>query len=132
MTSTTSACYTRLTRKTTQPTKHATADKRTIACSTVTALNPQSLIKPPSHGMTTTAPKHKLDSQEPTLKQDTEITSHHSATPSTKTPWNLANTSRHSRAKTWTILFYGVPYHLALPTIAPVKDATSALKKKNS
>ena len=33
----------------------------------------------------------------PTSKQDTEITPHHSAKPSTKTPPNLANTSGHTR-----------------------------------
>ena len=56
----------------------------------------------------------------------TEITSHHSATPSTKTPPNLANTYGHSRTTTSTILFHGASYYLALPTAAPVKDATSA------
>ena len=63
---------------------------------------------------------------ETTSKQDTETTSHHSATPSTKTPPNLANTSGHSRTTTLNILFPGASYHLALPTTAPVKDATSA------
>ena len=132
-TTTTSASYTRLThltRKTTKtarvPTKHATADKRTIARSTVTAFNLQSFTKPPSHGTTTAPLKHTLDSQKPTSKQDTETTSHHSATPSTKTPPNLANTSGHSRTTTLNILFPGASYHLALPTTAPVKDATSA------
>ena len=96
----------------------------------VTAFNPQSFIKPPSHGTTTTPLKHTLDSQKPTSKQDTEITPHHSATPSTKTLPNLANTSGHSRTTTLTILFHGASYHLTLPTTAPVKDATSALKKK--
>ena len=67
-----------------QPTKHVTADKRIIARLTVTAFNLQSFIKPLSHG-TTTPLKQTLDSQKPTSKQDTEITSHHSATPSTKT-----------------------------------------------
>ena len=61
-----------------------------------------------------------------TSKQDTEITPHHSATPSTKTLPNLANTSGHSRTTTLTILFHGASYHLTLPTAAPVKDATSA------
>ena len=112
--------------KTAQPTKHATADKRTIARSTVTAFDLQSFIKPPSHGTTITPLKHTLDSQKPTSKQDTEITSHHSATPSTKTPPNLANRSGHSRTITSTIPFHGASYHLALPTTAPVKDATSA------
>ena len=77
--------------------------------------------------LTTTTPlKHTLDSQKPTSKQDTEITPHHSATPSTKTPPNLANTSGHSRMTTLTILSHGASYHLTLPTTAPVKDATSA------
>ena len=107
-------------------TKHATADKRTIARSTVTTFNLQSFIKPPSHGTTTTPLKHTLDSQKPTSKQDTEITPHHSATPSTKTPPNLANTSGHSRTTTLTTLFHGASYHLTLLTTAPVKDATSA------
>ena len=105
-----SASYTRLTHltrkrttKTVQPTKHATADKRTIAPSTVTALNLQSFIKPPSHGTTITPLKHTLDSQKPTSKQDAEIISHHSATPSTKTPPILGNTSGHSRTTTLTI-----------------------------
>ena len=79
-----------------------------------------------SHGTTTTPLKHTLDSQKPTSKQDTEITPHHSVMPSTKTPPNLANTSGHSRTTTLTILFHGASYHLALPTTAPVKDATSA------
>ena len=104
----------------------ATADKRTIARSTVTAFDLQSFIKPPSHGTTITPLKHTLDSQKSTSKQDTEITSHHSATPSTKTLPNLANTSGHSRTITSTIPFHGASYHLALPTTAPVKDATSA------
>ena len=87
--------------------------------------NLQSFIKPPSHETTTTPLKHTLDSQKLTLKQDTEITPHHSAT-KTKTLPNLANTSGHSRTTTLTILFHGVSYHLALPTTAPVKDVTSA------
>ena len=72
--------------------------------------------------------KNDLEPSTPILlsKQDTETTSHHSATPSTKTPPNLANTSGHSRTTTLTILFPGASYHLALPTTAPVKDATSA------
>ena len=57
----------------------------------VTAFNLQSFIKPSSHGTTTTPLKHTLDSQKPTSKQDTEIAPHHSSTPSTKTPPNLAN-----------------------------------------
>jgi len=109
-----------------EPTKHATADKRTIAHSTVTAFNLQSFLKPPSHGTTTPPLKHTLDSQKPTTKQDTEITPHHSTTPSTKTPPNLANTSGHTRTTTLTILFHGVSYHQALPTTAPLRDATSA------
>ena len=91
----------------------------------VTAFNPQSFIKPPSHGTTTTPLKHTLDSQKPTSKQGTEITPHHSATPSTKTLPNLANTFGHSRTTTLTLLFHGTSYHLTLPTTAPVKDATS-------
>ena len=73
LTTITGASYTRLTYltwKTTktawEPTKHATADKRTIACSTVTAFNLHWFIKPLSHGTTTTLLKHTLDS---TLKQ---------------------------------------------------------------
>ena len=116
------------------PTTHATADKRTLARSTVTAFNLQSFIKPLSHRTTTTPLKHTLDSQKQTPEQDTEFTLHHSATQSTKTPPNLANTSGHSRTTTLTILFHGASYHLALPTsyhlalptTAPVKDATSA------
>ena len=38
----------------------------------------------------------------------------------------LIYTSGHSRTTTLTILFPGASYHLALPTTAPVKDATSA------
>ena len=56
----------------------------------------------------------------------TEITSHHFTTASTKNTPNLANTSGHSRSTTSTIPFHGASYHLALPTTAPVKDATSA------
>ena len=70
-----SASYTSLTHltrkqttKTVQPTKHATADKRTIARSTVTAFNLQSFIEPPSHGTTITPLKHTLDSQNTNFK----------------------------------------------------------------
>ena len=85
----------------------------------------QSFLKPPSHGTTAASLKHTLDTQKPTSKQDTESTSHHSATPGTKTPPNLVNTYGHSRTTTFTILFHGASYHLALPTTAPVKDAIS-------
>ena len=64
---------------------------------------------------TTTPLKHTLHSQKPTSNQDTEITPHYSATPSTKTPPNLANTSGHSRTTTLTILFHDASYHLTLP-----------------
>ncbi|CAH3158957.1 unnamed protein product [Pocillopora meandrina] len=86
----------------------------------------QATVISSNNGTTTTPLKHTLDSQKPTSKQDTEITPHHSATPSTKTLPNLANTSGHSRTTTLTILFHGASYHLTLPTTAPVKDATSA------
>ncbi|PFX32200.1 hypothetical protein AWC38_SpisGene3013 [Stylophora pistillata] len=94
--------------------------------STLSEMLNTSFIKPPSHGTTTTPLKHTSDSQKPTSKQDTEITPHHSATPSTKTLPNLANTSGHSRTTTLTILSHGASYHLTLPTTAPIKDATSA------
>ena len=91
--------------------------KEQLPAQTVTAFDLQSFIKPPSHGTTITPLKHTLDSQKPASKQDTEITSHHSATPSTKTPPNLANTSGHSRTTTstifvsWRVLSSSSPYN---------------------
>ena len=100
-----SASYTPLTHltrkqttKTVQPTKHATADKRTIARSTVTAFNLQSFIEPPSHGTTITPLKHTLDSQNTDFKtrHRNQIPSfrhakHKNSTDLSKHIWTLKN-----------------------------------------
>ena len=69
------------------------------------------------------------DSQKTPLKQDTETTPLHYATLNTETPPNSASISGLLKTKTLIILFPGAFFRHIQHTVAPVKDATSALKK---
>ena len=64
-----------------------------------------------------------------TSRKDKETTLHLFATPNTETQLNPANTSGHSKTITSTTLSHGVFFHVARPTTAQAKDATSVLKK---
>ena len=119
-----SASYTPLTHltrkqttKTVQPTKHATADKRTIARSTVTAFNLQSFIEPPSHGTTITPLKHTLDSQNTDFKtrHRNQIPSfrhakHKNSTDLSKHIWTLKN-DNIDYSISWRVLSSSSPYN---------------------
>ena len=57
------------------------------------------------------------------------VTLHHSVTKNTETRPNSANISGLLNTRTLTILFHGVSFHQAQPTIGQEKDAISALKR---
>ena len=98
-------------------TNHATADKRTHALLTETPFNHQLSIKQQSNVTTITLLKHTSDSQKTPSKLDTETTLRHFVTQNTGTLRNSVNMSGPWKTTTLTILFHGVSFHLAHPTI---------------